>query len=108
MKINVDRNVVELRPENAQETSSLEVLWRIIVDCVKDNKRLNPIGEFVPTKENLARFVIEGLPGGKTEWSSVEVVTDCTVYCAICNKYMNIKSGQEYPLCCGRIMETMD
>ena len=59
MKISVDRNVVELVPENDNETKDLELLWKTVVDCVKFNKKLVPIGEFVPQKGNLARFAIE-------------------------------------------------
>lgn len=59
MKISVDRNVVELLPENSEETKGLEILWNTIVDCVKFNKKLVPIGEYVPQKDNLARFAIE-------------------------------------------------
>ena len=65
MKISIDRNVVEFIPENNQETSSMETLWRVIVDCMKENKKMVPIGEYIPVKENLARFVIEGVPGGR-------------------------------------------
>ena len=59
MKIKVDKNVVEFVPENTQETTDLEKLWNKIVDCVKFNKKLVPIGEYVPQKSNLARFAIE-------------------------------------------------
>ncbi len=60
MKISVENNVVELVPEGDQETKQLETLWNTIVDCVKFNKKLVPIGEYVPQKSNLARFAIEG------------------------------------------------
>lgn len=59
MKITIDKNVVEFVPENSEETAGLEKLWNTIVDCVKFNKKLAPIGEFVPQKSNLARFAIE-------------------------------------------------
>ena len=59
MKISVDRNVVEFVTENDTETKDLELLWKTVVDCVKFNKKLVPIGEFVPQKGNLARFAIE-------------------------------------------------
>ena len=59
MKLNVDRNLVEFTPENDQETADLEVLWNTMVDCVKFNKKLVPVGEYVPAKNKLARFVIE-------------------------------------------------
>lgn len=59
MKISIDKNVVEFVPDNAAETQDLETLWRLTVDCLNDNKRLSPIGEFLPGKSNQARFVIE-------------------------------------------------
>ncbi len=108
MKISVEKNVVAFVPENNSETASLEVLWRVIVDCIKDNKKLVPIGEYIPSKENLARFVIEGVPGGKTQWSEQSSSTDCTYYCSVCNKYINVKSGDTIPLCCARVMEPLE
>lgn len=60
MKISVENNVVELVPESDQETDQLGILWNTMVDCVKFNKKLVPIGEYVPQKSNLARFAIEG------------------------------------------------
>jgi hypothetical protein len=59
MKISVEKNVVELTPESSDETKQLQKLWNTIVDCVKFNKKLVPIGEYVPQKNNLARFAIE-------------------------------------------------
>lgn len=59
MKISVEKNVVEFVPESDQETTELERLWNTMVDCVKFNKKLTPIGEFVPQKSNMARFTIE-------------------------------------------------
>jgi hypothetical protein len=59
MKISVQKNVVEMVPENDQETKQLQALWNVVVDCVKFNKKLVPIGEYVPQKSNLARFTIE-------------------------------------------------
>ena len=60
MKISVEKNVVEFVPENDEETTQLVKLWNTIVDCVKFNKKLVPIGEYVPQKTNTARFTIEG------------------------------------------------
>ena len=109
MKITIDKNVVEFVPENNEETSSLTVLWRVMVDCMRDNKKLEPIGEYVPEKENLARFVLEGIKGGQTEYDHThQAADDATYYCSVCNKYMNVKSGDDLPLCCGKTMENMD
>ena len=60
MRISVEQKMVELVPENDSETKELELLWNAIVDCVKFNKKLVPIGEYVPQKSNQARFAIEG------------------------------------------------
>ncbi len=108
MKIKVDRNVVEFLPANQQETEGMELLWKIMVDCMKENKKLVPIGEYVPVKENLARFTIEGIAGGKTRWTEQKSSVDSAYYCAVCNKYMNVKVGERIPLCCGREMEALD
>ncbi len=59
MKISVEKNIVEFVPESDQEKKQLETLWNTIVDCAKFNKKLVPIGEFVPQKSDLARFAIE-------------------------------------------------
>jgi hypothetical protein len=106
MKICVDRNVVELNPENVEETSALECLWRILIDCVGESKRLTPIGEYIPNKRNLARFTIEGVPGGRTVMSDQTATEDCTYLCTLCNKYSNVKAGEPIPLCCGMTMVT--
>ena len=60
MKITIDKNLVEFIPENENETKSLDALWKTVVDCVKFNKKLVPVGEFVPGKTDIARFAIEG------------------------------------------------
>ncbi len=109
MKILVDRNVVEFEPENPQEAASLEVLWKVVVDCYGDNKKIVPMGNYVPGHDKVARFHIEGVTGGQTTYSKEhKVEEDCTYYCAICNKYKNCKAGEPVPLCCGKEMEPLD
>lgn len=61
MKIAIDKNIVEFTMENSQETADMESLWRLLVDCVAENKRIEPIGEYVPGKSDVARFVIESV-----------------------------------------------
>lgn len=108
MKITVDRNVVEFSPETPRETADLEVLWRVVVDCIQDSKRLTPIGEYIPMKANTARFVIEGVPGGVTDASDCLVPEECTVFCQVCKKYAKLKEGDAVPNCCGRSMENLE
>lgn len=107
MKITIDKNIIEFQPENPQETTDMETLWRMLVDCVQDNKRIEPIGEFIPTKSNVARFIIEGI-SSKTEYTDDQVQEECTVVCTTCNKYMHLKPGDKVPVCCGRAMEGVD
>jgi hypothetical protein len=107
MKILIDKNVVEFTLENPQETADMEVLWRVLVDCVADNKRMEPIGEYIPSKSNVARFIIEGVPA-KTVYTEDEVKDECTVVCTVCNKYAHLKPGDSVPVCCGKPMEDMD
>lgn len=109
MKISVDRNVVEITPESEQETASLDLLWKVVIDCYGNNKKMVPMGQFVPGIDTLARFNIEGVQGGVTVYSDDKKATeDNTYYCHICNKYMQVKAGGQVPLCCGRDMETIE
>ncbi len=59
MKIEIEKNLVELIPENDEESKSLERLWRIVVDCAKFNKKLVAVGEYIPGQSDRARFHIE-------------------------------------------------
>jgi hypothetical protein len=109
MKINLDKNLVEFTPETADEKAKLEALWKLVVDCVRFNKKLVPVGEYVPAKNNMARFVIEGEPGGKTdEYAAVYADSDARAYCQTCNKFVELKKGDRVPPCCGKIMEILD
>ena len=59
MKIKIEKNLVEFVPEDEDETATMEELWKLMVDCVRFNKKLVPVGEYIPQKNNLARFVVE-------------------------------------------------
>jgi len=109
MKINIDKNLVEFTPENSDEKVKLEALWRLVVDCVRFNKKLVPIGEYVAAKDEFARFAIEGLEsGGQDAYPEVYADQDCRCYCQTCNKYVELKKGERVPPCCGKIMEVLD
>jgi hypothetical protein len=109
MKINLDKNLVEFTPENADEKAKLEALWKVVVDCVRFNKKLVPVGEYVPAKNEFARFMIEGGEVGRTDdYAEVYVDKDCRAYCQTCNKYVELKKGDRVPPCCGKIMEILD
>ncbi len=109
MKIKIEKNLVEFAPENADEKSKIEALWKLMVDCVRFNKKLVPVGEYIPQKNDFARFVIEGETGGGTdEYPEVYVDEDCRCYCQTCNKYVELKKGDRIPPCCGKLMEVLD
>ena len=102
MLINIDKNLVEFTPENADEKMKLEALWRTIVDCVRFNKKLVPIGQYVPQQDEFARFAIEGEPGAPADdYAEVAVDEDCQCVCYTCNKYVVLKKGDRIPPCCG-------
>jgi hypothetical protein len=108
VRIDIHKDYVELMPENVHETANLEGLWRLMVDCVRFNKKLVPIGEYLPQKNNIARFAIEGLTGKEETYAAVYVDRECRCYCQTCNKYVNLKKGDRVPPCCGKLMEIMD
>lgn len=109
MKLNIDKNVVEFIPENPGDKAKLEQLWRTVLDCAGGkNKTLSPIGEYVPSKDKKASFVIDGLDSDANTYTEIRVEFDCKVYCQKCNKLQDLKAGEPIPLCCGRIMEIID
>ena len=108
MKIKIEKNLVEFAPETAQETASLEALWRLMVDCVKFNKKMVPIGEYIPQKNNSASFMIEGLEIDHPLYPEIQVDHDCRCYCMICNRFVDLKKGDKIPPCCGQLMEIVD
>jgi hypothetical protein len=59
MRITLDKTLVELKPESPQEVKELDALWKVIIDCVKTNKKLVPIGDYLPGQKEIARFNIE-------------------------------------------------
>lgn len=59
MRITIENTLVELKPENPQEIKELDALWKIIIDCAKFNKKLVPVGEYLPGETEVARFNIE-------------------------------------------------
>jgi hypothetical protein len=63
MKISIDKNVLELTPESTQETTSLDLLWKVVIDCYGNNKKIVPMGRYIPGEDTVAQFHIEGLEG---------------------------------------------
>lgn len=80
-----------------------------MIDCVKDTRKLVPVGEYVPAKnDHGASFYIEGLDPQESTFVEVKVDRDTQVYCKTCNKLLSLKAGEVIPLCCGTMMQIVD
>ncbi len=109
MKIEIEKTRVSLAPENAEEKAKLEAIWRVLVDCIGDSRKLVPIGEYVPQKgDHAASFQIEGLGPQESSYVEVRVDNETEVYCKTCNKLLALNAGDVIPLCCGKMMEIVD
>jgi len=100
---------VVLSPETDEEKAKLTALWKILIDCVRDTRKLVPVGEYVPAKNDKgASFYIEGLESEDSTFTEVRVEHDTQVYCKTCNKLLYLKAGEVIPLCCGKMMDIVD
>ncbi|MBW1825273.1 MAG: hypothetical protein JRI87_12115 [Deltaproteobacteria bacterium] len=106
MEIRIDKNLVEFTPDSESETKQLEELWRVIIDCARFSRKLVPIGEYIPTQRNMARFAIEGELSEEIPEKHAE--KEGRYVCLTCNKYVILKQGDQIPLCCGKLMEFYD
>lgn len=59
MKIELEGTLLKLTPENDREKTELNQLWNIIIDCAKENKKLVPVGQYLPGMKEVAVFNIE-------------------------------------------------
>jgi hypothetical protein len=59
MKIELEGTLLKMTPENEREKAELNQLWSIIIDCVKENKKLVPVGQYIPGMKEIATFNIE-------------------------------------------------
>ncbi len=106
MKIEIKKSQVVLSPENDEEKAKLTAVWKILVDCVGDSRKLVPVGEYIPQKSDKgASFYIEGLEDESSSFVEVKVESDEQVYCKTCNKLLSLKAGDVIPICCGKMMD---
>jgi hypothetical protein len=59
MKIEMEGSLIRMIPESDAEKEQLNQLWTIIIDCVNQNKKLVPVGEYIPGMKEVATFNIE-------------------------------------------------
>ena len=59
MKIEREGTLIKFTPENDRESDELDHLWKLVIDCVKDNKKLVPVGEYIKGIKEVATFNVE-------------------------------------------------
>jgi hypothetical protein len=59
MKIELDGTLLKMIPENDREKKELNQLWTVMIDCVNQNRKLVPVGEYIPGMREIAVFNIE-------------------------------------------------
>ncbi|MGO9612135.1 MAG: hypothetical protein ACLPX5_03780 [Dissulfurispiraceae bacterium] len=59
MKIELEGTLIKMTPENEREKTELNQLWTIIIDCVSQNRKLVPVGQYIPGIKEVAVFNIE-------------------------------------------------
>jgi len=59
MKIELEGSLIKFTPETDSEKKELNQLWTLVVDCAKTNKKLVPVGEYLPGIKEVATFNIE-------------------------------------------------
>lgn len=59
MKIELEGSLLKFIPENKREKEELNQLWNIVIDCVRENRKLVPVGEYLPGIKEVATFNIE-------------------------------------------------
>jgi len=48
-----------MTPETGKEKEDLAKLWNTVISCIKDNKKLVPVGQYTPGLKEVAMFNIE-------------------------------------------------
>ena len=59
MRIELEGTLIKMTPESDSEKQELNQLWTILIDCVKENKKLVPVGQYIPGMKEVAVFNIE-------------------------------------------------
>lgn len=59
MKIEFEGTLIKMTPENDTEKAQLDQLWKRVVSCIKEDKKLVPVGEYIPGIKEVAFFNME-------------------------------------------------
>lgn len=59
MKIDFEGSLIKMIPQNDRERAELDQLWKKIIGCIREDKKLVPVGEYIPGIKEVAFFNIE-------------------------------------------------
>lgn len=59
MRIQLEGTLLRFTPESDREKEELNQLWNVVVDCARQNRKLVPVGNYVPGIQDAAVFNIE-------------------------------------------------
>jgi hypothetical protein len=59
MRFELEGSLIKMIPENDREKEELNQLWTIIIGCIKEDKKLVPVGQYIPGVKEVATFNIE-------------------------------------------------
>ena len=59
VKIDIEGTLLKMTPETGKEKEDLAKLWNTVISCIKDNKKLVPVGQYTPGLKEVAMFNIE-------------------------------------------------
>lgn len=59
MRIEIEKSLLRLHPETPEEAAGLDRLWKLVVGCVAEGKKLVPVGQYLPGTSPSANFSIE-------------------------------------------------
>ncbi len=109
MRIDIIKSRVMFYPQTAEEKAKLEAIWRLLVECVGESRKLVPVGEYVPQKDDRrVTFHIEGVDPEENTYVEIRLESDADLYCRTCSKVISLKAGDVIPMCCGKMMEILD
>jgi len=105
MKIEIEGAVIRLIPESEREVKELNELWELVARCEEENRKLLPLGVYVPGSSPYAQFYVEGL-SRKVEPS--KVIRKVRYVCMICNRMEEYPEDRPTPVCCSQPMHNLD
>lgn len=105
MKIEIEGAIIKLIPESDREIEDLNRMWELIARCEEENRKILPLGIYVPGTSPYAQFYIEGIQAKADLRKNIRRVR---YVCMICNRMEEYPEDRPTPICCGQPMHNMD